>query len=65
MSRPANPSDVEYVPEASLPRPGDISSVDYSIAVMSPGRGREASGIYSTSEGVMKDALAPSVSSSR
>ena len=32
---------------------------------MSPGRGREGSGIYSTSKGVMKDALAPSVSSSR
>ena len=29
---------------------------------MSPGLGTEASGIYSTSEGVMKDALAPSVS---
>ena len=29
------PSDVEYIPEASLPRPGDISSVDYSIAVIS------------------------------
>ena len=43
----------------------EMTAMEQSTDEMSPGRGREASGIYSTSEGVIKDALAPSVSSSR